>query len=82
MEIYRNNARTVFNALKKEHPNAERQLSGYKQLQIHIHKGIREVDESLLVSPAEFKPPLMLVLMVTCSRIVVRTTFLVRCERF
>jgi hypothetical protein len=61
MEIYRNNARTVFNALKKEHPNAERQLSGYKQLQIHIHKGIREVDESLLVSPAEFKPPLMLV---------------------
>jgi hypothetical protein len=61
MEIYRNNARTVFNALKKEHPNAERQLSGYKQLQIHIHKSIREVDESLLVSPPEFKPPLMLV---------------------
>ena len=61
MEDYRDNARTVFNALKKEHPNAERQLSGYKQLQIHIHKGIREVDESLLVSPAEFKPPLTLV---------------------
>ena len=61
MEIYRNNARTVFNALKKEHPNAERQLSGYKQLQIHLHKAIREVDESLLVSPSEFKPPLMLV---------------------
>jgi hypothetical protein len=61
MEVYRNNARTVFNALKKDHPNAERQLSGYKQLQIHIHKSIREVDESLLVSPSEFKPPLMLV---------------------
>jgi hypothetical protein len=61
MEDYRDNARTVFNALKKEHPNAERQLSGYKQLQIHIHKAIREVDESLLVSPAEFKPPLTLV---------------------
>jgi hypothetical protein len=61
MEAYRNNARMVFNALKKEHPSAERQLSGYKQLQIHIHKGIREVDESLLVSPAEFKPPLTLV---------------------
>ncbi len=61
MEAYRDNARAVFNALKKEHPNAERQLSGYKQLQIHIHKGIREVDESLLVSPPEFKPPLMLV---------------------
>src|SRR5262245_57031178 len=25
MESYRNNARTVFDALKKEHPNAERQ---------------------------------------------------------
>src|SRR5215813_10522579 len=61
MEVYRNNARASFEALKKEHPNAERQLSGYKQLQIHIHKGIREVDESLLVSPAELQPPLTLV---------------------
>src|SRR5262249_260488 len=60
-EVYRKNARTSFEALKKEHPNAERQLSGYKQLQIHIHKGIREVDESLLVSPAEYKPPLVIV---------------------
>src|SRR5262249_2594977 len=61
MERYRNNARSALNALKKEHPNAEKQLSGYKQLQIHIHRGIREVDESLLVSPDEFKPPLNLV---------------------
>ena len=61
MESYRNNAKAVFDALKKEHPNAERQLSGYKQLQIHIHKGIREVEESLIVSPDEFKPPLNLV---------------------
>jgi hypothetical protein len=61
MESYRDNARAVLNLLKKEHPNAERQLSGYKQLQIHVHKGIREVDESLLVSPDEFKPPLVLV---------------------
>ncbi len=61
MERYRNNARSVLNALKKEHPNAEKQLSGYKQLQIHIHKGIREVDESLVVAPTELRPPLILV---------------------
>jgi hypothetical protein len=61
MESYRNNARVAFEALKKQHPNAEKQLSGYKQLQIHIHKGIREVDESLIVAPSEFQPPLILV---------------------
>jgi hypothetical protein len=61
MESYRNNARAAFEALKKQHPNAEKQLSGYKQLQIHIHKGIREVDESLIVAPSEFQPPLILV---------------------
>jgi hypothetical protein len=61
MERYRDNARAVLEALKREHPNAERQMGGYKQLQIHIHKGIREVDESLLVAAEEFRPPLMLV---------------------
>jgi hypothetical protein len=61
MESYRNNARTALDALKKEHPNAEKQLAGYKQLQIHIHKGIREVDESLLVAPSDFRPPMLLV---------------------
>jgi hypothetical protein len=61
MEHYRDNARAAFDALRKEHPNAEKQLSGYKQLQIHIHRGIREVDESLVVAPAEFRPPLLLV---------------------
>ncbi len=61
MESYRDDARVVLNALKKEHPNAERQMGGYKQLQIHIHKGVREVDETLLVAPLEYRPPLQLV---------------------
>lgn len=60
-EKYRDNARIVMDALKKQHPDAEHQLGGYKQLQIHIHRGIRELDESLLVSPPEFKPPLQIV---------------------
>jgi hypothetical protein len=61
MESYRDNARAAFAALKKERPNAERQLGGYKQLQIHIHRGVREVDEEMLVVSPEYRPPLELV---------------------
>ena len=61
MEKYRDNARESRGALKKEHPDAERQLNGYKQLQMHIHRGLRDLDETLLVVPDEVKPPLRLV---------------------
>jgi hypothetical protein len=61
MEKYRDNARIALTGLKKEHPNAERQSNGYKQLQMHIHRGIREVDETILVAPLEYRPPLQLV---------------------
>jgi hypothetical protein len=61
MEKYRDNARTAFEALKKEHPNAEHQLNGYKQLQMHIRKALREMREMILLAPADLKPPLQLV---------------------
>jgi hypothetical protein len=61
MEKYRDNARTAFEALKKEHPNAERQLNGYKQLQMHIRKALREMREMILLAPEDLKPPLQLV---------------------
>jgi hypothetical protein len=61
MEKYRDNARAAIDALKKEHPNAERHTSGYKQLQIHVHKAIRELDEMLVIAPSEYRPPLELV---------------------
>ena len=61
LETYRNNARLALDLLKQQHPNAEKQLSGYKQLQMHIYKGIREVDETLLASPPDLRPPLELV---------------------
>jgi hypothetical protein len=61
MEKYRDNARLVMDALKKEHPDAERQMGGYKQLQIHIHRGIRELNELLVLAPTEYRPPLELV---------------------
>jgi hypothetical protein len=61
LEKYRDNARAAMNALKREHPDAERHTNGFKQLQMHIHRALRELDEALLVSPPEYKPPLELV---------------------
>ena len=61
MEKYRDNARAAADALKKDHPNADRHTGGYKQLQIHVHKTIRELDEMLIIAPSEYRPPLLLV---------------------
>jgi|HubBroStandDraft_1064217.scaffolds.fasta_scaffold22960_2 hypothetical protein len=61
MEKYRDNARVALNALRKEHPDAERQLNGYKQLQMHVRKALRELKEMVIIAPAEYKPPLQLV---------------------
>lgn len=61
LEKYRDNARDAINALKRDHPDAERHTNGFKQLQMHIHRALRELDEALLVSPPEYKPPLELV---------------------
>src|SRR6202041_2127666 len=57
MEKYRDNARAAVAALKKEHPSAEHQINGYKQLQIHIRRAIRDLKETVLLAPDEYKPP-------------------------
>jgi hypothetical protein len=61
MEKYRDNARAAVAALKKDHPDAERHTNGFKQLQIHVHKSLREVDEVLVIAPDEYRPPLEIV---------------------
>jgi hypothetical protein len=61
MEKYRDNARAAIDALKKDHPDAERHTNGFKQLQIHVHKALREVDEVLVIAPDEYRPPLEIV---------------------
>ena len=61
MEKYRDNARAAVDALKKDHRDAEHHTNGFKQLQIHVHKSLREVDEVLVVAPDEFRPPLEIV---------------------
>ena len=61
LEKYRDNVRTALETLKKQHPNAEKQSDGYRRLQIYLRKGIREVDETLLVAPEAYQPPLQIV---------------------
>jgi hypothetical protein len=61
MEKYRDNVRAAAQALEKENPDAERHPNGYKQLEMHVQKGLRELDEFLLEAPEPFKPPLQLV---------------------
>src|SRR5215813_14048487 len=61
MEKYRDNARAAFDTLKKGHPDAERHPSGYKQLEIHIETGIREVNDLLTAVPEAYRPPLEIV---------------------
>jgi hypothetical protein len=61
MEKYRDNVRAASEAIEKETPDGERHPGGYKQLEMHVQKGLRQVDEILLIAPSEFKPPLQLV---------------------
>ncbi|HXN50779.1 MAG TPA: hypothetical protein VN943_02500 [Candidatus Acidoferrum sp.] len=61
MEKYRDNARAAVDALKKDHRDAEHHTNGYKQLQIHVHKALRELDQVLVVAPDEYLPPMGIV---------------------
>lgn len=61
LEKYRDDARVALEGLKKKHPDAEKQPGGYRQLEIHVRRGIREVEEILLRVPEQYQPPLQLV---------------------
>jgi hypothetical protein len=61
LEKYRDDARVALEGLKKKHPDAEKQPGGYRQLEIHVRRGIREVEEILLRVPEQYQPPLEIV---------------------
>lgn len=61
MEKYRDNVRAATQALRKEQPDGERHPGGYKQLEMHVQKGLREIGEFILEVPEPYKPPLELV---------------------
>lgn len=61
MEKYRDNVRIALNGLKKRQQDAEKHPEGYKQMQFHVDKALRELDQILVVAPVEYKPPLHIV---------------------
>lgn len=61
LEKYRDNVRVALEGLRKKHADAERQSNGYRQLEIHVRRGIREVDEILVRVPEQYQPPLQIV---------------------
>jgi hypothetical protein len=61
MEKYRDNVRAALEAVKKVHPDGERHPNGYKQLEMHIEDGLREVQDLLASAPEPYQPPLQIV---------------------
>jgi len=61
MEKYRDNVRAALAGLKKAHPEAEKHPSGYKQLEIHVGRGLREVRDVMLAMPDVYRPPMQIV---------------------
>lgn len=60
-EKYRDNVHSAFELLKKQEPDADRHPNNYRQLELEVRKGIREVEETIVVVPAEVRPPLQIV---------------------
>ena len=61
MEKYRDNARAALEALKKAHPEAEKHSSGFKQMEIHVGKGLVEIRDVIISMPEPLRPPMELV---------------------
>jgi hypothetical protein len=53
LQQYRDEVRTAHAALKATGVNAEEKPNGFKQLQIHARKGVREMDQIVLDLPVE-----------------------------
>ena len=60
-EKFRDNARITLTGLKKQVRDAERHVGGYRELEIGLREGIREIDQTMLIAPPEYHPPLQLV---------------------
>jgi len=61
LERYRDNVRVALDGLKKKRTDAQKDSNGYRQLEIHVRRGIREADEIILRVPEEYQPPLQIV---------------------
>jgi hypothetical protein len=61
LEKYRDNVRAAFELLKKQEPDADKHPGSFRQLELGVRQGIREVEDTLLVSPEPMRPPLEIV---------------------
>ncbi len=60
-EKYRDNVRSALELLKKQQPDADRHAGPYRQLELQVRRGIREVEETIVVAPDPVRPPLEIV---------------------
>jgi hypothetical protein len=60
-EKYRDNVRAAFDLLKKQEPDADKHSASYRQLELGIRQGLRQVEDVLLVAPEAVRPPLQIV---------------------
>jgi hypothetical protein len=61
LEKYRDNVKATFELLKKQEPDSEKHASGYRQLELQVRKGMREVEQTVMIAPNELRPPLEIV---------------------
>lgn len=61
LEKYRDNVRTTFVLLKKQEPDADKHSGEYRQLELQVRRGIREVEDTQKIAPLEMRPPLEIV---------------------
>jgi hypothetical protein len=60
-EKFRDNARVTLQGLKRQVHDAERHVGGYRELEIGLREGIREIEQTMLLAPPEYRPPLDIV---------------------
>jgi hypothetical protein len=60
-EKFRDNVRSAFDLLRKQEPNAEKHADGYRHLELLTRRGIRDVEDLLIIVPEEIRPPIELV---------------------
>jgi hypothetical protein len=61
LEKYRDNLRACLELLKKQDPDVDRHSNGYRQLELQVRRGLREVEDTMQVAPPEIQPPLRIV---------------------
>jgi len=57
LQQYRDEARTAFTGLKQSGIDAEKKSNGFRQLEIHLRRGVRQIGELILTIPYDRREP-------------------------